>query len=142
METLVTSRQRILKTIADGDTVLAHATATRMIGAHTLAPAPRDPVRHLEEGYVRARRHLARLTVHDPSREVPAFMTEELFSRLTDAQPAPSQVPSAASIGAVLMAITSLTSPPACECARSHNASRCFALALASTMRMARPLRG
>lgn len=93
METLVTSRQRILKTIADGDTVLAHATATRMIGAHTLAPAPRDPVRHLEDGYARARRYLARLTVHDPSREVPAFMTEELFSRLTDAQPAPLTAP-------------------------------------------------
>jgi hypothetical protein len=91
--TLVTSRQRILKTIAGGDIVLAHATATRMVAAHTLTPAPRDPVRHLEDAYARARRHLARLTVHDPSREVPGFMTEELFSRLTDAQPAPLTAP-------------------------------------------------
>jgi hypothetical protein len=30
-----------------------------------------------------------RLAAHDPSREVPAFMTNELFSRLTDARPAP-----------------------------------------------------
>jgi len=89
----MTSRQQILKTIAGGDTVLAHATATRMVGAHTLTPAPRDPVRHLEDAYARARRHLARLTVHDPSRDVPAFMTEELFSRLTDAHPAPLTAP-------------------------------------------------
>lgn len=93
MDTLMTSRQQILKTIAGGDTVLAHATATRMVGAHTLTPAPRDPVRHLEDAYARARRHLARLTVHDPSRDVPAFMTEELFSRLTDAHPAPLTAP-------------------------------------------------
>ena len=73
--------------------MLAHATATRMVGAHTLTPAPRDPVRHLEDAYARARRHLARLTVHDPSRDVPAFMTEELFSRLTDAHPAPLTAP-------------------------------------------------
>ena len=93
MEALVMSQQHILKTIAGGDTVLAHATATRMVGAHTLTPAPRDPVRHLEDAYARARRHLARLTVHDPSRDVPAFMTEELFSRLTDARPAPLTAP-------------------------------------------------
>ncbi|MET0484979.1 MAG: DinB family protein [Candidatus Rokuibacteriota bacterium] len=93
MDTLMTSRQQILKTIAGGDTVLAHAAATRMVGAHTLTPAPRDPVRHLEDAYARARRHLARLTVHDPSRDVPAFMTEELFSRLTDAHPAPLTAP-------------------------------------------------
>jgi DinB family protein len=93
VDTLMTSRQQILKTIAGGDTVLAHATATRMVGAHTLTPAPRDPVRHLEDAYARARRHLARLTVHDPSRDVPAFMTEELFSRLTDAHPAPLTAP-------------------------------------------------
>jgi hypothetical protein len=89
VEALVTSQQHILKNIAGGDAVLAHATATRMVGTHTLTPAPRDPVRHLEEAYARARRHLARLTVHDPSREVPAFMTAELFSRLTDAHPTP-----------------------------------------------------
>src|SRR4029450_4954204 len=68
---------------------LAQATATRMVGTHTLTPAPRDPVRHLEEAYAQARRHLTRLTVHDPSREAAAFMTAELFSRLTDAHPAP-----------------------------------------------------
>jgi hypothetical protein len=93
MEALVMSQQHILKNSAGGDIVLAHATATRVVGAHTLTPAPRDPVRHLEDAYARARRHLARLTVHDPSREVPAFMTEELFSRLTDAHPAPLTAP-------------------------------------------------
>jgi len=72
----------VLTTAADGGIVLAHATAARAVAAWTLAPAPRDPVRHLEAAHAQARRHLAQLTVHDPAREVPAVMTNELFSRL------------------------------------------------------------
>lgn len=87
------SRDRVLTTAADGPIVLAHATAARAVAAWTLAPAPRDPVRHLEAAHAQARRHLARLTVHDPAREVPAVMTDELFSRLTDARPAPLTAP-------------------------------------------------
>ncbi len=90
---LDTSRDHVLKTAADGGIVLAHATAARMVYAWTLAPAPRDPVRHLEAAHAQARSHLARLTIHDPSREVPAAMTNELFSRLTDARPAPLTAP-------------------------------------------------
>ena len=91
--TLEASRDRVLRTAADGGIVLAHATAARMVAAWTLAPAPRDPVRHLETAHAQARRHLARLTTHDPAREVPSVMTNELFSRLTDARPAPLTVP-------------------------------------------------
>jgi hypothetical protein len=60
-----------------------------MVAAWTLAPAPRDPVRHLEAAHGRARSHLARLTAHDAAREIQSVMTNELFSRLTDARPAP-----------------------------------------------------
>jgi hypothetical protein len=91
------SRDRVLTTAADGGIVLAHATAARAVAAWTLAPAPRDPVRHLETAHAQARRHLARLTVHDPAREVPAVMTNELFSRLTDARPAPLTAPAGVS---------------------------------------------
>ena len=88
MESLVRSRTQILATIAGGG-VIAQATAVRIAEAHAMTPAPRDPARHLGEAHARARQHLARLTVHDPAREVPAFMTNELFSRLTDARPTP-----------------------------------------------------
>jgi hypothetical protein len=91
--TLEASRDRVLRTAADGGIVLAHATAARMVAAWTLAPAPRDPGRHLETAHAQARRHLARLTAHDPAREVPSVMTDELFSRLTDARPAPLTAP-------------------------------------------------
>jgi len=87
------SRDRVLKTGTDGGIVLAHATAVRAVAAWTLAPAPRDPARHVEAAHAQARRHLARLTVHDPGREVAAVMTDELFSRLTDAHPAPLTAP-------------------------------------------------
>ena len=87
------SRNRVLKTGADGGIVLAHATAVRAVAAWTLAPAPRDPARHVEAAHTQARRHLARLTAHDPARDVPAVMTDELFSRLTDAHPAPLTAP-------------------------------------------------
>jgi hypothetical protein len=60
-----------------------------VVAAWTLAPAPRDPVRHLEAAHARARSHLARLTVHDAAREIPSVMTNELYTRLTDARPAP-----------------------------------------------------
>jgi hypothetical protein len=45
---LDSSRERVLGTAADGGIVLAHAAAARAVAAWTLAPAPRDPVRHLE----------------------------------------------------------------------------------------------
>jgi uncharacterized damage-inducible protein DinB len=83
------SRDRVLKTIVSGPTILTHATGVRMVAGWTLAPAPVDPVRHVETAHARARQHLARLLAHDPAREVPSVMTEELFSRLTDARPAP-----------------------------------------------------
>jgi len=83
------SRDRVQKTAGDGGIVLAHATAARMVAAWTLDPAPRDPVRHLEAAHARARNHLARLGAHDPAREVPSPMTDELFARLTDMRPAP-----------------------------------------------------
>ena len=93
MADLDASRDRVLKTVADGGIVLAHATAVRSVAAWTLTPAPRDPARHVEAAHARARGHLARLGVHDPAREVLAVMTEELFSRLTDAEPAPLAAP-------------------------------------------------
>ena len=93
MEALARSREKVLKTIADGGVVLAHATAARMVGVHALAPAPREPAGHLEAAHAQARRHLARLGAHDPARLVRAFMTAELFPRLTDARPAPLSAP-------------------------------------------------
>src|SRR5262249_53376797 len=74
MNSLERSRQRMRRTTADGGIALAHATAARMAAAHALAPARRDPVAHFEEAHTRARRHLARLGAHDPSREVTSFM--------------------------------------------------------------------
>jgi hypothetical protein len=89
VEILDASRALILRSTAERDRVLAHATAARMVAVHTLTPAPRDPARHLEAAHDRARHHLARLTAHDPSRPVRSFMTEAMFSRLTDPRPAP-----------------------------------------------------
>src|SRR5215813_14156444 len=60
------SRDRMLKAAVHGPSVLTHATAVRMAAAWTLAPAP-----------------------HDPAREVTSVMTGELYTRLTDADPAP-----------------------------------------------------
>jgi hypothetical protein len=45
---------------------LAQATAARMVAAWTLAPAPVDPVAHVEAGHADARRHLVRLPEHGP----------------------------------------------------------------------------
>src|SRR6185295_8607472 len=90
---LEASRDRLLKTAANDGIVLAHATATRAVAAWTLAPAPQDPARHVETAHAQARRHLVRLTRHDPAREVLAVMTDELFFRLTDARPAPLTAP-------------------------------------------------
>lgn len=87
------SRERTLKTVAAGDIIIAHATAARMVAAWTLVPAPRNPVAHLESAHARARRHLVRLTEYDPGREVISPMTNELFDRLTDGQPAPLTAP-------------------------------------------------
>ena len=91
--TLDTSKARIMET--DGDVVLAHATGARMVAAWTLAPATREPARHLQVAHARARTHLARLTAHDPAREVESVMTGELFTRLTEARPAPLTGPAA-----------------------------------------------
>jgi hypothetical protein len=93
MNALDMSKQQVLKTMTDGGIVLAHATAARMVAVHTLTPASRDPVRHLQEAHAQARTHLVRLTVHDPSHEIASFMTNELFSRLTVAQPRPLTPP-------------------------------------------------
>jgi DinB superfamily len=90
---LDTSRDRVLQTAGDGGIVLAHATAARMVAAWALDPAPRNPVHHLETAHARARSHLARLASHDPSREVLSPMTNEMYSRLTDARPAPLTKP-------------------------------------------------
>jgi len=89
MDALARSRDRMLKTFAEDDTVLTQATAARMAVAHALVPAPADPVRHLETAHARSRVHLAALGVHDPAREVVAFMTSELYTRFTDPRPAP-----------------------------------------------------
>src|SRR5499427_5752573 len=86
---LAESRDRTLKTSVHGPIVLTHATAVRMVASWTLAPAPQDPVLHLETAHARARQHLQRLTAHDPAKEVVAVMTGELYTRLTDAHPAP-----------------------------------------------------
>jgi hypothetical protein len=83
------SRDLILKTAVHGDIVITQAAGTRMVAAWTLAPVPRDPVLHLEAAHARARQHLARLAAHDPTREVTAAMTIELYHRLTDARPMP-----------------------------------------------------
>src|SRR5262252_9821489 len=46
-----------------------------------------------KEAHGRARTHLVRLNVHDPSHEISSFMTNELFARLTAAQPRPLTAP-------------------------------------------------
>jgi hypothetical protein len=88
LSALQASESRMRQSIAAGTVLITHATAIRMVGTWTLEPAPRDPVRHVAAAHVRARAHLARLTMHDPAREVQSVMTKELFVRLTDAQPA------------------------------------------------------
>jgi DinB superfamily len=90
------SRDRTLKTIVAGPTVLTHATGARMVASWTLAPAPADPARHVEAAHARARRHLAGLIAHDPAREVFSVMTGELFTRLTEVRPAPLTAPAGA----------------------------------------------
>jgi len=86
---LDSSRRSVLGPARHAETVLTQATAVRMVAAWTLVPAPRDPVLHLEVAHARTRGHLGRLLAHDAAREVPSVMTNELFSRLTDARPAP-----------------------------------------------------
>jgi DinB family protein len=86
---LEASRGRVLATVADAGTILTQATGARIVAAWTLAPAPRNPVHHLEAAHARARAHLGRLTAHDPTREIPSVMTDELYARLTDSRPAP-----------------------------------------------------
>ena len=86
---LAAPRARISNTTDRRATTLIQATGARMVASWTLAPAPADPAQHVEAAHARARRHLARLTAHDPAREVRSVMTNELFSRLTDARPAP-----------------------------------------------------
>ncbi len=81
------SRERVLAAGRTGRhpaAALAHATGARMVAAWTLKPVPADPVAHVEVGHADARSHLARLLDHDPSAEVRAPMTNQLFSRLTE----------------------------------------------------------
>src|SRR5438552_2269634 len=74
---LEASRDRTLKTSTHGAIVLTHATGARMVAVWTLAPAPKDPVLHLEAAHATARQHLGRLTGHDPAYEVSSVMTNE-----------------------------------------------------------------
>jgi len=87
------SKAQVLKTAEQGDAVLVQATAVRMAAAWTLVPAPADPVQHLAVAHEQLQPHLRRLTDHDPASEVRAVMTNELYTRLTDARPAPLAAP-------------------------------------------------
>ncbi|HYB70045.1 MAG TPA: DinB family protein [Candidatus Bathyarchaeia archaeon] len=90
------SRTRVLATVpASGHRIVVGATGARTVTAWALAPAPRDPVRHLEAAHALAREHLRRLAGHDGAPEAASVMTEELFVRLTDARPAPLAAPTA-----------------------------------------------
>lgn len=83
------SREHVLAaagTGRHGAAALAHATGARMVAAWTLKPAPVDPVAHLEAEHVDARLHLVRLLHHAPTTEVRSPMTNQLFSRLTEAR--------------------------------------------------------
>ena len=85
-EALDSSRDRVLAAGRTGRyaaAALAQATAARMVAAWTLAPAPVDPVAHVEVGHADARRHLVRLLEHGPTAEVRSPMTNQIFSRLT-----------------------------------------------------------
>ena len=85
-EALDRSRESVLAAGRTGRyaaAALAQATAARMVAAWTLAPAPVDPVAHVEAGHADARRHLVRLLEHGQSVEVPSPMTNQIFSRLT-----------------------------------------------------------
>jgi hypothetical protein len=85
-EALDSSRDRVLAAGRTGRyaaAALAQATAARMVAAWTLAPAPVDPVAHVEVGHADARRHLVRLLEHGPAAEVRSPMTNQIFSRLT-----------------------------------------------------------
>ena len=85
-EALDRSRDRVLAAGRTGRyaaAALAQATAARMVAAWTLAPAPVDPVAHVEAGHADARRHLVRLLEHGPAAEVRSPMTNQIFSRLT-----------------------------------------------------------
>jgi hypothetical protein len=92
------SRDRIRRTGVSGSTALIHAAGARMVAAWTLAPAPEDPVLHLDAAHGQSRQHLARLLTHDPAREVTSAMTNELFDRLTEARPAPLTAPAEARV--------------------------------------------
>ena len=86
---LESSKKHVLGAERRAEIVLTQAAGVRMVAAWTLVPAPRDPVRHLEAAHARTRSHLGHLLAHEAAREVPSVMTNELFSRLTDPQPAP-----------------------------------------------------
>src|SRR2546429_164003 len=90
---LEVSRDRILKTGVRGPAILTQAIGARMVAGWALAPAPADPVPHVEAAHAHARRDLAGLLAHDPAREVGSVMTEELFTRMTDPRPAPLAAP-------------------------------------------------
>jgi len=82
------SRTRMSKARGDGGIAQTHAAAIRQVGAWTLDPAPKSPAHHLAAAHARARQHLGRLLTYDPAAEVLSVMTGELFTRLTDPEPA------------------------------------------------------
>jgi hypothetical protein len=90
------SKAALLEAGARREPLFTQAIGARMVTAWSLAPAPRDPARHVEAAHAQARRHLARLSDHDPGREVLSVMTEELFVRLTAPRPGPLATPAAA----------------------------------------------
>ena len=53
---LEASRRQVLATVAHAETILTQAAGARVVAAWTLAPAPRDPVGHLEAAHVISRR--------------------------------------------------------------------------------------
>ena len=90
---LDSSRDRTLKTADQGDAGLVQATAVRITAAWALVPVPADPAQHVAMAHERVRPHLVRLVDHDPTHEVRSVMTAELYTRLTDAHPAPLAAP-------------------------------------------------
>src|SRR5260370_30945396 len=59
---------------------LGRATVARMMAALTLAPAPPDPIAHLQAAHAEARRHLVRFGEHDTTVEVRAALGDYTYT--------------------------------------------------------------